>query len=337
MDNQEQSNIYHFVLIHIGNELPLYINSCIHQIRLFNSSDSSVIWMMAQENELEKIADSSNLKKIPLESIQPSPEHIYFDKYYTNHSLNNFWKYTIERFFYLEEFMRIYALQNVFHIENDNLLYINLKDFLPAFVENYKGMAVTLDCDYRVIPGFAFIRDFYPLVLLSRFINGMIQYNKNDMQMLADFIYTVQNDGVIQTLPILLPEYDKPLRNLVGYTSFQRERYINHFDKFHGIFDAAAIGQYLGGISPRNNPQGHNTIGFINETSIFQCSSLDFKWEMSENGISTPFTRYSGAKTWHPVFTLHIHSKNLPQFLSDQFFPHDLKTILSVPAGNQDA
>jgi len=316
MDKKEQSNIYHLVFIHIGDELPPYINSCIHQTRLFNASDSSVVWMMAKEKELGKIADCSNLRKIPLESIEPSAEHIYFDKYYTNHNLNNFWKYTIERFFYLEELMRAQSLQNVFHIENDNLLYINLKDFLPVFVENYKGMAVTLDCDYRVIPGFMFVRDSCPLVLLNQCINFMIRHNRNDMQILADFINSVQNDDVIQTLPILLPEYDKPLRNLAGYTSMQRQRYINHFDKFQGIFDAAAIGQYMGGISPRNNPQGHNTIGFINETSVFQPSCLDFKWELNEDGLKIPFARYTLQNKWYPVFTLHIHSKDMGQFLS---------------------
>jgi hypothetical protein len=318
MDKQEHNNIYHFILIHIGSDLPDYINDCLYQIRLFNSPASSVIWMVAQENELEKIAECPNLKKIPLESIQPSSEHLYFNKYYTNDSLNNFWKYTIERFFYLEEIIGIYALQNVFHLENDNLLYINLEDLLPVFIENYKGMAVTLDCDYRVIPGFMFIRDSYPLGLLNQFINSMIQHNKNDMQIMADFLNSVQNDGVIKTLPILLPEYDKPLRNLVGYTSFQRQRYINHFEKFHGIFDAAAIGQYLGGISPRNNPQGLNTVGFINETNIFQCSYLNFKWKLNENGLRIPFVCYACMNKWHPIFTIHVHSKNLRQFYSDQ-------------------
>lgn len=317
MDKQEQNNTYHFILIHIGSDLPDYINDCLYQIRLFNSPDSSIIWMVAQENELKKIAECSNLKKIPLESIQPSAEHLYFNKYYINDSLNNFWKYTIERFFYLEEIVGIYALQSVFHLENDNLLYINLEDLLPVFIENYKGMAVTLDCDYRVIPGFMFIRDSYPLALLKQFINSMIQHNKNDMQIMADFLNSVQNDGVIKTLPILLPEYDKPLRNLVGYTSFQRQRYINHFEKFHGIFDAAAIGQYLGGISPRNNPQGLSTVGFINETNIFQCSYLNFKWELNENGLKIPFVCYAGMNKWYPIFTIHIHSKNLESFLSD--------------------
>lgn len=318
MGDEQQNNVYNFVLIHVGDDLPDYMNSCVHQIRLFNSPDSSIVWILAQGDQLEKIGDISNVQKIPLENIEPSADHVYFNMHFTNHSLNNFWKYAIERFFYLEEIMRLYGLQNVFHLENDNLLYFNLKDVLPVFIENYKGMAVTLDCDYRVIPGFMFIRGCYPLGLLNRFINSMVRHNRNDMQMVADFFNFAQNDDVIQTLPILLPEYDKPLRNLIGYTSFKRQRYVNHFEQFHGIFDAAAIGQYLGGISPRNNPEGLDTVGFINETTIFQCSYLDFKWELNENRLRILFVSYKGLNKWYPIFTLHVHSKNLIPFFSGE-------------------
>lgn len=316
MEDQNQSFAYHFILIHIGNDLPDYFNSCIRQIRLFNSPGNNMIWVLANEAELEKIADCGSLRKIPLASIGSSQAHLYFREHFTNDSLNNFWKYTIERFFYLEEIMRKYDLKNGFHLENDVLLYVNLADLLPVFTENYSGLAVTLDCDYRVIPGFMFVREFHPLALLNQFINGMIVHNRNDMQILADFMYAIKNTNIIDTLPILITEYDKPLRNLVGFTSVNRQRYTNHFDRFQGIFDGAAIGQYLGGISPRNNAQGHDTRGFINETCVFQCNYLNFKWESNENGLKSPFLSYANMDKWHPIFTIHVHSKNLAAFIS---------------------
>jgi hypothetical protein len=326
MDNQNQNNIYHFILIHIGNDLPSHINSCIHQIRLFNSPESGSIWVLANQNELEKIENLSNLTKIALDNIPLSWNHLYFRKNYTNDSLNNFWKYTIERFYYLEQIMRIYNLQNVFHLEYDNMLYVNLKDYFPVFLANYKGLGVTLDCDYRVIPGFMFIRDCKPLELFNQYVAETIKQNKNDMQLLADFKSFIENDEVIQTLPVLMPEYDKPLKNSDGYESSHPKLYINHFESFQGIFDAAAIGQYLGGISPRNNPQGLNTVGFINETNIFQCSYLNFKWAIDENNLKIPLVCYSNTNSWYPIFNLHIHSKNLAQFLSDQSIHEGCKT-----------
>jgi tetratricopeptide (TPR) repeat protein len=326
---QEESNTYHFILIHIGDDLPSHLNSCIKQIRLFNSPDTSTIWVLAYEKELEKVENCLNLKKIPLEGIPLSSEHILFAKSYSNDSLNNFWKYAIERFFYIEEIMRIHDIQRVFHLEYDNMLYVNLKNYLHIFLEKYKGLGITLDCDHRVIPGFVFIRDFKSLELFTQYVVDMIKQNKNDMQLLADFRSFIKNDEVIKTLPVLMPEYDKLMKNSDGYTSFQPQLYINQFEDFQGIYDAAAIGQYLGGISPRNNPQGVNTVGFINETCIFQCSYLTFKWELNENGLKIPFVRYSGANNWHPIFTIHVHSKDLTQFLSDQTVHEDYKNGLT--------
>ena len=316
MRNQDLSAPFHFVLIHIGDAVPFYINTCIHQIRLFNPPDSAPIWVLANETGLTTIADCGNLRKIPLESLSPSRAHRSFRERYTNERLQHFWKYTIERFFYLEEMMKTHNLQNVIHLENDTMLYLDINRLLPVFIENYKGLGVTLDCDYRCIPGFVFVRDHHPLKLFNQFVADTVKPNRNDMQLLADFVSTVQDDEVIQTLPILLPEYDRPLKNLVGYTSLRRNLYTNHFDKFHGIFDAAAIGQYLGGISPRNTPKPHTTVGFINETCVFQCNFLDFTWETNEDSLRTPFARYKGAESRHPVFTLHIHSKDMGQFLS---------------------
>jgi hypothetical protein len=327
MHNQDMSAPFHFVLIHIGDAVPSYIDACIHQIRLFNPPDSAAIWVLANEPGLTNMAECGNLRKIPLESLSPSPAHRSFRERYTNERLQHFWKYTIERFFYLEEMMKTYNLQNVFHLENDTMLYLDVNSVLPVFLEHYKGLGVTMDCDYRCIPGFVYVRDPLPLGLFNQYVASTVRPNKNDMQLLADFASSVQDDEVIQTLPVLLPEYDKPLKNLVGYTSLRRTLYTNHFDKFQGIFDAAAIGQYLGGISPRNTPQPHTTVGFINETCVFQCNFLDFTWETNENNLTSLFARYKGAESRHPVFTLHVHSKNLDQFRSDHCIRRSEKNL----------
>jgi hypothetical protein len=82
-----------------------------------------------------------------------------------------------------------------------------------------------------------------------------------------------------------------------------------NFQKFKIIFDAAAIGQYLGGIDPKNDP--NNTIGFVNETCIIKYNHPNFniQWKKCENNIEKPFLNNI------PIFNLHIHSKNLKQFI----------------------
>ena len=66
----------------------------------------------------------------------------------------------------------------------------------------------------------------------------------------------VQDDEVIQTLPILLPEYDRPLKNLVGPHNL-----LNPFRQISRIFDAAATGQYLGVVGPRNTKAPYHPWG----------------------------------------------------------------------------
>ena len=85
---------------------------------------------------------------------------------------------------------------------------------------------------------------------------------------------------------------------------------------FNMIFDAAAIGQYLGGIDPRNSSNNANTIGFINETSVIKYDSYNFVWRTSlDDDTRKPFIKLDD-DTYIPIFNLHIHSKNLSQFVS---------------------
>ena len=82
--------------------------------------------------------------------------------------------------------------------------------------------------------------------------------------------------------------------------------YDNLFDEFGGIFDACSIGQYLGGVDPRNIPG--NTDGFINETSVNNPSDFIYVWENGEL-----FAEWSGRTI--KVNNIHVHSKNLKRFM----------------------
>lgn len=91
----------------------------------------------------------------------------------------------------------------------------------------------------------------------------------------------------------------------------EEEKFVsNNSRNFRQIFDAAAMGQYLGGVDPRNNSS--NTVGFVNETCVIKYNKYDIFFE-SVNGIEKPFLKVEG-KTY-PIFNLHIHSKNLKKFI----------------------
>ena len=67
------------------------------------------------------------------------------------------------------------------------------------------------------------------------------------------------------------------------------------------------MGQYLGGIDPRNKPG--NTVGFVNETCLVKYNMYTFIWKEGK-----PYIRIEGKDV--PIFNLHIHCKNLEKFIN---------------------
>jgi hypothetical protein len=77
----------------------------------------------------------------------------------------------------------------------------------------------------------------------------------------------------------------------------------------------------LGGIDPRNK-EG-NTKGFINETCVIKYNDYEFIWK-EKNGLYKPYLKIGSLMI--KIINLHIHSKDLQNFLSDnpieqQFIP----------------
>lgn len=209
---------------------------------------------------------------------------------------NGFWGLTSKRFFFIHSFMRERNVTNVFHIENDVLTYYNC-DILHNTINNDK-IWVPADSLKRSIASVIFIPNYE---ILALFLNN---YNNqaNDMQNLS---YSQS------IMPHLFDNF--PI-------SFQSEDHTNEqkfvtrtYPLFKMIFDAAAIGQYLGGVDPSNNP--NNTVGFINETSVIKYGSYNFVWRtLLNDDIRKPFIKLDD-DNYIPIFNLHIHSKKLSQFV----------------------
>jgi hypothetical protein len=76
------------------------------------------------------------------------------------------------------------------------------------------------------------------------------------------------------------------------------------------IFDAAAIGQYVGGVDPRNCPG--DTRGFVNETCVIKYADEGtIIWKTDgDDDVKRPFLHRKNQQII-PIFNLHIHSKTL--------------------------
>jgi hypothetical protein len=73
------------------------------------------------------------------------------------------------------------------------------------------------------------------------------------------------------------------------------------------------IGQYLSGVDKRN--MSGDTRGFVNETCIVKYNRNKFIWVKDEiTSLYTPHINIDNK--YIPIFNLHIHSKNLKDFMS---------------------
>jgi len=210
---------------------------------------------------------------------------------------NGFWHLCSLRFFYIYSYIKSNNLCNCIHLENDVLTYIDFKNF-DKYIKQNKVYA-TYDCDNRVIPGLMFIPNYQAFEPIIKNYN----FNLNDMQNLALF-----DENTILPLPIFTNNYNN-------------HKITKLYNKFNCIFDAAAIGQYLGGVDPRN--QNGDTRGFINETCIIKYNDYKFYWIINDKGLYQPHLLCNG--NYIQIINLHIHAKSLNRFMADN--PKETKFI----------
>ena len=183
------------------------------------------------------------------------------------------------------------------------------------FQQQYKNqIAAVFDNDDRCIPSFIYASDKNSMSHLAAFMVENAYLGKNDMEVLG--LYKKQCPAKIKNLPIIPDSYHEvySLESSSGCKTQDPSGYSANFNKFQSIFDAAAIGQYFGGVDPRNGPSAP---GFINELCLFNPANLNYEAKFDEQGRLIPYLLFQDKK--YRINNLHIHSKNLKQFLSKDF------------------
>ena len=206
---------------------------------------------------------------------------------------NPVWLNASLRFFYLYSFMKTYDITDVIHIENDVLLYYDCSILQDKLDNHYIYMP--FDTYTRNIASIVYVpnHDILKIVLDN------YDYTINDME---NFSIIMKNTGTIKAFPIFVSNKDT--------TDMEKIFVTEHYEQFQYIFDAAAIGQYLGGVDPKNKPG--DTKGFVNEKCIIKYNAYEFRWKYI-NAIRKPFLAINNQEI--PIFNLHIHCKNLLPFV----------------------
>lgn len=299
-----------FVLVYIGY-LREFVYECIQQIKLWNPCSTIHLCINRNDHNKPYVENIKNIKNINIayiEDLEKTSHHDHFVQNYTDMSMNGFWRYTMERFFVIEECMRKLKLRNVFHLEIDNMVYFKVEELLSA-CKTLDKILIPSDSEMRYIAGTCFINDADSLSVLNRYFAESC-INNNEMHSIMNF---TKISGEVDTWPVL-PSGDnsRVIYENRRHNVHDIQRISKHSDLFAGVFDAAAVGQYFGGIDPIH--QGSNSDGFVNTDSIFGVNRIDFKWHKIE-GLQRLYMRVN--ETWHAVYNLHIHNKNLKRWLSD--------------------
>jgi len=315
------------VYIHIGDNLPDYFYDSLYQTLLINNYETK-IYIIVQESEIQTLVQkitSFNLTSImknnflfeniinivPLHILE---QHVVNDKAFNLYKAvmeakfshlaqfrSGFWISTTSRFFYIRELIKLFGLTNVFHIENDIMMYTSFLDILYFIHKEKDKIWMVKDAPNRVIPSILFFPHYTSLLDLTNYISNTIANTSeflNDMNILGSYSSHLSCNFPIENAPI--------------------------------IYDGAAFGQYLGGVDVRNLPKQHilvsqfinTTRGFVNETSIVKPNHYTIhKRKLMTDYVKFPLTFYTTSKktsltNLSQLANLHIHSKQLYQFSS---------------------
>lgn len=301
------------VFVHLGTTLPSYLEDAVWQASLFN--DPNEIYVIANQKALEQPHKFGGVHIIPAETLQATERHVAFRK---NSTLDKdfreaFWFYASERFLYLDDFMQQYDVKDLFHLESDNLLFVNLKDLLPIFQQKYPHIGAIFNNDWCCLPSFIYLAHKQAMAHLADLFAQTAGTGYLDMQVIG--LYRHRYRSLIEHLPIVPPSYKDfyPLINSYGERPNNGEDYSKHSELFQSLFDGNAFGQYLGGIDPRN---GFSIPGHVNESCVFNSSHLQYEFDIDSVGRLVPYALFKGER--YRINNLHMHSKNLKlkQFLS---------------------
>ena len=289
------------ILVNLKNHQS-YIIDNIKNLLLFGNKNITVI------TTTDLIPHFDSLKEKIKIVDENELELSYFDKGNKQNGSfrNGFWPLTSKRLFCVYEYIRKYKIERCFHLENDTMVYKKLDDIVPSL--NNDKLYVTMDAANRCIAGIMYIPKYFNMVPLIE--NYM--YHRNDMLNLVNFF--IKNPGFCEAFPIIQEN-----------THYQKnDTYSKNYDSFKMIFDGAAIGQYLGGVDPRN--KGGDTRGFINETTVVKYNKYKFWWIKNKESLYVPHIELNDK--FVPVCNLHIHSKRLENFMGDD--PKETKLIPRV-------
>jgi hypothetical protein len=288
------------VFIHIGGAPPDYAAVAVRQARRWNP-DAPIVFLSSVLGDY-----GVGEKWVPIADIALTANHAKFRSSTTLNATwrGGFWRSTTERLFILEDWMRSAGVAECIHMENDNMLYTNISELLPALrtgagiSTTFQGQGSTLD-QVRMCFSLLYCKSVDALGNFLFTLAGRAEAT-DEMQRGGQYWFdTPEECSVLPTAPTGVKLVSESFR--AWYED----------PRFPCLFDASAHGQFLGGEDPRNGPKGP---GFVNLDTDFRTDQFLYGWRADAIGRRYPVLMDSGGQEWH-IVNLHIHCKRLADFI----------------------
>ena len=282
------------VFVHLGPELPVYLAANIERLQ-----------KMWPATRITLILDHE------LKPPQGTNVHFYrrsseIEKLFSrSNEADDFWAKSLERLFSLADYALSRDSQNaILHVESDVLLMPNF-----PFIEISKLTQLTWNRynDKKDVGALVLIPNQHSAEVFKEAIVDTLKSNRGitDMTLLS----IVSNElGIAQTFSIqLIPGNELYL----GAKQSLNPEVVSDFT-LRGVFDPAQIGMWIAGLDPRN------TFGFtryqdksfiVNGDSEIDPSRIQFSMDQNKHLFGDMNNELKV-----PIWSLHIHSKNLKLF-----------------------
>jgi hypothetical protein len=290
------------VMFHSGKSLPVFLKDTFSQLRLFNPT-TTVYFITDREHLADPVFTLNSINVVDKQKYISDDIQTFCVLY--GRGKDNFWTITTTRLMYIANFIKEQNLHDVYHLENDVLLYTDISEFNFQFTKLYTDLAITVGGPDKCMTGFLFIKrpqalqhmvGFFIKLLKSSTIHIIRKQYGMDMvnEMTLMRVYSREYPNLLKFLPIL-PFGD----------------FAENYNMFNSIFDPASWGQYVGGTLdgvPGAKPDDHY-IGLL----LREHLEYTVIWKQEEKG-RVPYFKFDGQEV--RINNLHIHSKNLHLYLS---------------------
>lgn len=289
------------VFVHYGTKIPKHLSANIHRTAGLFPNSRIVLLTDQTQGVLPKNCLSYDIL---------SNTEILETKSKLDHPINfrnGFWATTFLRLVAVAKF----AAENVnpvLHIESDVILS---SDFpLGKFLNLKESMAFPI-----VGPGLSVASIFYlgsrdSAAELISFLKLELEADPTTTDMKVLDRFRLANPGLVALLPIG-PENQSAYLSTLSPSDFTKMQALSGY--FGGVFDAIDVGFYLFGEDPRNN-RGFRLVGKIDTSSYLKINQLLFSISDSRNFIDMSFNNLC-----IPIYSVHIHSKDLRLFNTKKF------------------